>query len=135
MSKRKVNALEKQDVAPPPKKLKTELEGVLEIKEVFADPTYDTTFKMLFGTENNKDILISILNSFLGFSGLKEITEVEIAPSDLFTEGITDIQGSVDVLCTTKNNQKIAVEMQRQYKNYFLPRSQRVYGEDNCRSS
>jgi hypothetical protein len=39
-------------------------------------------------------------------------------------EGITDIQGSVDVLCTTKNNQKIAIEMQRQYKNYFLPRSQ-----------
>lgn len=124
MSKRKANKLEKQEVAPPPKKPKIELEDVLEIKEVFADPTYDATFKMLFGTENNKDILISILNSFLGFSGTKEITSVEIVSSDLFIEGAADIQGSVDVLCTTKNNQKIAVEMQRQYKSYFLPRSQ-----------
>lgn len=102
------------------KKAQLESEKVLESQEIFADPTYDTTFKMLFGTENNKDILISILNNFLDFKAVKEITEVQIVSSDLFAEGITDLQGSVDVLCTTKNNQKIAVEMQRQYKNYFL---------------
>lgn len=106
------------------KKAQLESEKVLESQEIFADPTYETTFKMLFGTENNKDILISILNNFLDFKAVKEITEVQIVSSDLLAEGITDLQGSVDVLCTTKNNQKIAVEMQRQYKNYFLPRSQ-----------
>lgn len=118
MSKRKSETLEKQIAAPPFKKPK------ISFKETFADPTYDETFKMLFGTEANKDILISILNSLLNFSGDNEIKDVTITSNDLFTEGVSDIKGSVDVLCTTKGRQKIAVEMQKQYKNYFLPRSQ-----------
>jgi predicted transposase/invertase (TIGR01784 family) len=97
--------------------------GILEL-DSFADPTYDATFKMLFGDEKNKDILISILNSFLDFTGDKEITEVNISSNEFIPNGSNGIQGSVDVLCTTKNNQKIAVEMQRKYKDYFLPRSQ-----------
>jgi len=92
--------------------------------EVFADPTYDTTFKMLFGTEKNKDILVSLLNSLLGFKDEKEIVDVTISCNDLEVEGASDIKGAVDVLCTTKNKQKVAVEMQRKYKDYFLPRSQ-----------
>ena len=38
------------------------------MKEKFADPTFDLTFKMLFGNENHKDILISLLNSLLGIN-------------------------------------------------------------------
>jgi len=97
---------------------------VLEIAETFADPTYDVTFKMLFGSDKNKDVLISLLNSLLDFKGAKQIVDVTINSSDLNVEGISDIKGAVDVLCTTKSNQKIAVEMQRKYKDYFLPRSQ-----------
>ena len=44
----------------------------INMKEKFADPTFDLTFKMLFGNENHKDILISLLNSLLGFKGDKE---------------------------------------------------------------
>ena len=51
--------------------------------EVFADPKYDVTFKMLFGDDQNKDILISLLNSLLGFEGDKEIIEVEINSNEL----------------------------------------------------
>ena len=94
------------------------------VKEVFADPTYDFTFKMLFGNEENKDILISALNSLLNFEGDRQIEEVTIISNELLTEGVGDIKSSVDILCTTQNNKKIAVEMQRQYKSYFLPRSQ-----------
>jgi hypothetical protein len=40
----------------------------------FADPTYDDTFKRLFGEEGNKGLLINVLNSFLGFSSTNAIT-------------------------------------------------------------
>ncbi len=46
----------------------------VNIPETFADPTLDVTFKMLFGN----DILISLLNSLLGFTGNKKIIEVQI---------------------------------------------------------
>ena len=95
-----------------------------EDQEIFADPTYDVSFKMLFGCDENKDILISLLNSLLDFEDEKQIVDVTINASDFIVAGITDIQGAVDILCTTKTKQKIAVEMQRKYKEYFLPRSQ-----------
>jgi len=96
----------------------------VQTPEIFADPTYDITFKMLFGSDKNKDVLISLLNNLLDFRGEKQIVDVTINSSDLSVEGISDIKGAVDVLCTTRSNQKIAVEMQRKYKDYFLPRSQ-----------
>ena len=92
--------------------------------EVFAEPTYDLTFKMLFGNEQNKDILISFLNNILGFQGDKEIKEVDINSNALLGDSSKSVQGSVDVVCTTKNNQKIAIEMQREFKDYFLSREQ-----------
>jgi len=98
--------------------------------ETFADPTYDVTFKMLFGNENNKDILISLLNNLLGFQGNKEIIDVEINNNELpvtyfFDKKDSGIPSTVDVLCTIKeNNQKVAVEMQGQRQAYFLNRTQ-----------
>ena len=100
------------------------------MKEKFADPTFDLTFKMLFGNENHKDILISLLNSLLGFKGDKEITEVEINSNEFpvsfvsSDKGESGISSSVDILCTNKGKQKIAVEMQRQKTKYFLAREQ-----------
>ncbi|AVP88182.1 hypothetical protein phytr_12580 [Candidatus Phycorickettsia trachydisci] len=61
---------------PPQKVKKQDYEP--DVPEIFGDPTYDVTFKMLFGTEHNKDISVSLLNSLLGFTGGKEIGEVQI---------------------------------------------------------
>lgn len=102
----------------------------LEIPEIFADPKYDITFKMLFGNDANKDILISLLNSLLGFEGDKEIVEVEInsneLPVSIFSteKGQSGITSSVDVLCTNRGKQKVAIEMQGQKTKYFLAREQ-----------
>ena len=93
-------------------------------EEVFADPTYDLTFKMLFGNDKNKDILISFLNNILGFKGDKEILDVEINSNELLGDSNKSIQSNVDILCTVKNKQKIAIEMQRVYEDYFLAREQ-----------
>jgi hypothetical protein len=38
------------------------------IQEKYADPTYDSTFKMLFASEEHKSLLIDFANSLLGFT-------------------------------------------------------------------
>ena len=104
-----------------------------EIAEVllpFADPTFDTTFKMLFGSKEHDDILISLLNNLLDLSGDKKITALEIITEKLetpifsYSHGESSVSGAVDVLCTTTTGQKIAVEMQRAKQPYFLARTQ-----------
>jgi predicted transposase/invertase (TIGR01784 family) len=104
-----------------------------ELKETllpFADPTFDTTFKMLFGSQEHDNILISLLNNLLDLSDDKKITKLEIITEKLetpvfsYSEGESSVSGAVDVLCTTASGQKIAVEMQRAKQPYFLARTQ-----------
>ena len=123
---------EEELVVPNPKKQKRGdvEEARLETSEIFADPTLDVTFKMLFGNDQHKDVLISLLNSLLGFKGNKEIIEVEIntneLPISVFSseKGQSGITSSVDILCTNKGKQRIAIEMQGQRTKYFLAREQ-----------
>ena len=102
----------------------------MPVRETFADPTFDITFKMLFGNDNNKDILISLLNSLFGFEGERAIVDVQINANELPVTIISNdksecgISGSIDIICTNVGKQKIAVEMQRENKNYFLAREQ-----------
>lgn len=128
MSKR----AQKEQGGPEPKKAKHEdkEESGIKITEIFADPKLDVTFKMLFGNDQNKDILISLLNSLLGFTGNKKIVEVDINSNELPVSGVSTekkqsgIVSAVDILCTNEGKQKIAIEMQGQKTKYFLPREQ-----------
>jgi len=43
----------------------------------FSDPKNDVAFKKIFGSENNKDILIHFLNNILGFEGSGKIQDVK----------------------------------------------------------
>ncbi|MDV6248469.1 PD-(D/E)XK nuclease family transposase, partial [Wolbachia endosymbiont of Zaprionus taronus] len=43
----------------------------------FLDPKNDISFKRIFGTEKNKDILIHFLNDILGFAGTNAIQDIE----------------------------------------------------------
>lgn len=124
---------ERQDTVEklPTKKQRLESKKEEEVvAEIFADPTYDITFKMLFGSDKNKDVLISLLNSLLGFKGEKEIKDVEINNTALpvipfsTDKSKLGVSSTVDVLCTTLNGQKIAIEMQGQKTKYFLAREQ-----------
>ena len=75
---------------------------------MYADPTYDIPFKMLFAQEQNKRFLISFLNGLLGFKGNKEIQDIEYKNVELDVSEYKNeidksgIQCFVDVLCTTK---------------------------------
>ena len=52
----------------------------------FADPTYDTPFKKLFSQETHKDVLVSLLNSLLGFTGNKTIIEASVKAKAIIKE-------------------------------------------------
>ena len=94
-------------------------------EQVFADPTYDATFKMLFGKQANIDITKSFLNTMLGFTGTKEeIAELKIISSDLIQEDVNAIESAIDVRCKTVSGQDISIEMQRRGEEYFLARTQ-----------
>ena len=98
--------------------------------EEYGDPTFDVTFKMLFGSEENKDILINLLNSLLNFEGLKRIIEVEINTNELpvysFSEekGESGITGSVGILCTNVKKQKIAYIIVISKENIFAGKTE-----------
>ena len=100
-------------------------------KDQFADPTADVAFKKLFSTDNahSKAVLMNFLNNALHFKGEEQIVKIQINNPYLATQ-INDsnqpqgIQGAVDVLCTNKGKQKIAIEMQGQKTSYLLAREQ-----------
>lgn len=93
--------------------------------EVFADPTYDATFKMLFGKQSNIEITKSFLNTMLNFTGTdNEIKDLKIISSDLIQEDVKAIESAIDVRCKTISGQDISIEMQRRGEDYFLARTQ-----------
>lgn len=94
----------------------------------FADPTFDTTFKELFGLNKHNDLLISLLNNLLSFKISEEIISVETVVGNLETgnfsykKGLSGLTSEVDVLCKTQDGKTIAIEMQRTKQDYFLAR-------------
>ena len=83
---------------------------VSKSNEIFADPTYDLTFKMLFATAANKTILISFLNNLLDFNNSEEIKSLEIINP-------LNFQSNIEVKCKTFSNETVSVEIQRYKKN------------------
>jgi len=91
-------------------------------KERFINPYTDFGFKKLFGTEMNKDLLISFLNSLFNNSG-KEIEEVQYLNGENLGEGYGDRRSVFDVYCMTKDGSRFIVEMQKAEQTYFKDRS------------
>ena len=86
----------------------------------YVNPYTDFGFKKLFGTDVNKDLLISFLNALL---------QNEVVITDLNflnTEQLNAYGGRravFDVYCKTANDEKIIVEMQKTEQAYFKDRS------------
>lgn len=93
----------------------------VEISERYINPYTDFGFKKLFGTELNKDLLISFLNAL--FNDKLEITDLTYLNSEHLGEGITDRKAVFDVYCQLSNGSRIIVEMQKAEQLYFKDRS------------
>ncbi|BDG77022.1 Rpn family recombination-promoting nuclease/putative transposase [Wolbachia endosymbiont of Oryzaephilus surinamensis] len=79
----------------------------------FLDPKNDISFKRIFGTEKNKDILIHFLNDILGFTGKSTIRDIEFLSTIQDPDIASKKQSIVDVLCRDENGLQVIVEMVR----------------------
>ena len=76
----------------------------------------DFAFKKLFGTEINKDLLISFLNALL--QGREEIKEITYLGTQEY-----DRRAVFDVYCTNEKGEYFLVEMQKGEQQFFKDRS------------
>ncbi|MBV2146377.1 MAG: Rpn family recombination-promoting nuclease/putative transposase [Wolbachia endosymbiont of Pissodes strobi] len=90
----------------------------------FLDPKNDISFKRIFGTEKNKDILIHFLNDILGFTSKSAIKDIEFLSTIQDPDIASKKQSIVDVLCRDENGLQVIVEMQVAKTKGFEKRAQ-----------
>lgn len=83
----------------------------------------DFAFKKIFGTEENKDLLISFLNALLDLKGDGEIKDLTYLNSENLGEDIRERRAIYDVYCQTKGGDRFIVEMQKAKQDHFQNRS------------
>jgi len=93
----------------------------MTIKERYIDPFTDFGFKWLFGTEENKELLISFLNDLLDIED--KIVDIEYRNLEKLGLNIIDRKAIFDVFCTDEKNNNFIVELQRSKQKYFKDRS------------
>ena len=93
-----------------------------EGSERYINPYTDFGFKKLFGTEMNKDLLISFLNALFNNSE-NEIQDIQYLNSENLGEGYGDRRSVFDVYCRTQDGSRFIVEMQKAEQEYFKDRS------------
>ncbi|MBA8756829.1 MULTISPECIES: Rpn family recombination-promoting nuclease/putative transposase [Wolbachia] len=90
----------------------------------FLDPKNDVSFKRIFGTEKNRDILIHFLNDILGFTGKNEIKDIEFLSTIQDPDIAAKKQSIVDVLCRDSTGAQYICEMQVAKAKGFEKRAQ-----------
>lgn len=86
----------------------------------YINPYTDFGFKKLFGTEMNKDLLISFLNAL--FMGHKHIKDISYLPMERL--GLYGNRRAIfDVYCEDEDGSKFIVEMQNVSQQYYKDRS------------
>ncbi|MCK5835380.1 MAG: Rpn family recombination-promoting nuclease/putative transposase, partial [Lentisphaeria bacterium] len=93
----------------------------MTISTKFIDPFTDFGFKKIFGTEENKALLISFLNDLLDIE--HEIVDLEYNNLERLGLRVVDRQVVYDVFCTDTKGRKFIVELQRCKQRYFKDRS------------
>ena len=94
---------------------------MVDSRERYINPYTDFGFKRLFGTEMNKDLLISFLNAL--FSGHEVITDITYKNNEQLGSAVTDRKAVFDVYCQNTEGEYFIVEMQKAEQDYFKDRS------------
>ena len=90
----------------------------------FLNPQNDIAFKKIFGTEVNKDILISLLNGVLNKQFHRPIVDVKFLNPFQEPEALAKKQSIVDVLCQDSDGCQYIIEMQIAQTSGFEERAQ-----------
>lgn len=94
---------------------------MLTLQERYVNFYTDFAFKKLFGTEVNKDLLISFLNALL--QGTEKILDLKYINTENLGTQEYDRKAVFDVYCETEDGRKILVEMQKAEQQFFKDRS------------
>ena len=87
----------------------------------YINPYTDFGFKKLFGTELNKDLLISFLNALLG--GKQVVQKVSYKTTEHFGISKDSRRAIFDVFCENDKGEQFIVEMQNVYQQFFKDRT------------
>jgi predicted transposase/invertase (TIGR01784 family) len=90
----------------------------------FLDPKNDYAFKRIFGTEQNKEILVHFLNDTLAFPNDAKIQSVTFLKPIQDPDALAKKQSIVDVLCKDEKGTQYIVEMQVARTEHFAKRAQ-----------
>lgn len=91
------------------------------LRERYVNPYTDFAFKLLFGTDLNKEILIGFLNAL--FNGEQVIEDVTYLNTEHLGSREADRRAVFDVYCENEKGEKILIEMQKGEQQFFKDRS------------
>lgn len=97
--------------------------------ERYVNPYTDFGFKKLFGTEPNKELLVSLLNALFDHTSQQDEYEPRLVIKDLTylptekLEAYGERRAVFDVYCEGVNGERIIVEMQKASQDFFKDRS------------
>ncbi len=91
-----------------------------KIKARYIDPMVDWSFKRLFGSEVNKDILIEFLKVIFPEHEIEDITYIPAEQLGIMED---DRKAVFDVICRTKKGEEFIVEMQCATQKHFFERA------------
>ncbi len=86
----------------------------------YIDPLTDYGFKLLFGSEPDKDIMIEFLNAL--FEGEKVIEDISYSSTEYNGEDAKEKKVLFDLTCTGTDGEKFIIEMQRADQEFFRDR-------------
>jgi len=89
------------------------------MKEVYADLTQDFVFKKAFASEQDKELLINLLNAFLECKLKHPITDVTIKNPYIQGETLINRDSILDIRCKDSEDNHFIVEMQVSQQHFF----------------
>lgn len=93
----------------------------MEVRERYVNFYTDFAFKKLFGTEANKELLMSFLNAL--FDGREKINGLTYLNTEQLGQTASERRAVFDVYCENEKGEKFLIEMQKSEQNYFKDRS------------
>lgn len=94
---------------------------MLFTEDRYINPQTDFGFKRLFGSEFNKELLISFLNAL--FRGEQDVKDVTFLNSEQLGDRADARRAIFDVYCENNKGEKFIVEMQNVYQEFFKDRT------------
>ena len=93
----------------------------MKMTRTLLNPKVDFVFKKIFGSEDNKSVLISFLNATL--KPKEEIVSVDLKNTDIEKEYVKDKFSRLDVKATTNKNETINIEIQLKDEHNMIQRT------------